>query len=233
MQGVIAVEELAFPKYMEHYLNLALNIVHVCALPIDNARKYQKLRHTEGLLREANDELFRLATTDALTGIGNRRSLDERLEQECKRMQREKTPLSLILCDIDYFKNYNDLYGHQAGDACLRAVAQAIRGCAVRPGDFAARYGGEEFVLVLPDTPLGGALHLAGQIARAVGKLGIAHAGSTVDPLVTLSMGVAEADPLQPGGAAALLQAADGALYRAKERGRNRVVVAQRETGET
>lgn len=229
MEGVIAVEEMAFPEYREHYLNLALSIVHVCALPIDNARKYQKIRHTEGLLREANDELYRLATTDALTGIANRRSFDERLEQEWKRMQREKTPLGLIMCDIDYFKNYNDLYGHQAGDACLNAVAQAIRGSVVRPGDFAARYGGEEFVLVLPDTPVEGALHVARQIATAVRKLGLDHAGSKVDPLVTLSMGVAVAVPSQPASAAALIQAADAALYQAKKSGRNRVVVAGKE----
>lgn len=225
-QGVIAVEGIAFPEYREHYLNLALSIVPVCALPIDNARKYQKLQHTEGLLREANDELFRLATTDALTGIANRRSFDECLDREWKRMLREKTPLSLILCDIDFFKNYNDRYGHPAGDACLRAVGQALRSCVVRPGDMVARYGGEEFVLVLPDTPMSGALHIAEQIQTAIRKLAIPHADSAIDPLVTLSLGVALGLPLPETHAVDLLAAADAALYRAKQQGRNRVVVA-------
>lgn len=228
MQGVIAVDQIAFPEYRDHYLNLALSIVHVCALPIDNARKYQKLRHTEGLLRVANEELYRLATTDALTGIANRRAFDDNLEREWKRMLREKAPLSLILCDIDYFKNYNDLYGHPAGDACLHDVAQALRSCVVRPGDFVARYGGEEFVVVLPNTPAEGALHAAEQIRKALRKLGIIHADSKVDPLVTLSLGVAQWDPSPETKAEALLQAADTALYRAKKQGRNRIVLADK-----
>ncbi|MDO8944320.1 MAG: diguanylate cyclase, partial [Desulfobacterales bacterium] len=225
-QGVIVVEKIAFPEYRDHYLNLALSIVNVCALPIDNARKYDKLRKTEELLKKANTELHHLATTDTLTGIANRRSFDEYLEREWKRMVRKETHLSLILCDIDYFKNYNDLYGHQEGDACLHAVAQAVRSCVVRPGDFIARYGGEEFILILPDTPAEGALHIAEQIQKTVRKLGRIHAGSTVDPLVTLSLGVAQGNPSPKAKAEDLLQAADVALYRAKNQGRNRIVLA-------
>ncbi len=225
-QGVIAIDRITFPEYREHYLNLALSIVNVCALPIDNIHKYQKLKKTEELLRKANDELFRLATTDALTGIANRRSFDAYLDREWKRMLREKTPLSLVLCDIDYFKKFNDLYGHQAGDACLQSVAQALRGCVVRPGDFVARYGGEEFVVVLPGTPVEGALHIAEQIRTDIRKLSINHAGSDVDPFVTLSLGVAQGVPSPETKADAVLRAADAALYKAKKQGRNRVVVA-------
>jgi len=229
VQGVIAVEEIAFPEYRDHYLNLALSIVNVCALPIDNARKYDKLRKTEKLLKKANTELHHLATTDTLTGIANRRSFDHYMEREWKRMLREKTPLSLIMCDIDFFKTFNDRYGHQAGDVCLQRVAQALRDCVVRPGDFVARYGGEEFVVVLPGTPAEGAHHIAEQIRTAVRTLGISHADSAVDPLVTLSMGVAQGVPSPETNAEALLQAADAALYQAKKQGRNRVVVADTE----
>lgn len=226
-QGVVAVEEIAFPEYRDHYLNLALSIANVCALPIDNARKYEKLRLTEAQLREANNALLRLATTDALTGIANRRAFDEYLEREWKRMLREKMPLSLIMCDIDYFKKYNDLYGHQAGDSCLHDVAQALHNCVVRPGDFVARYGGEEFVIILPGTPMEGALHIAEQIRAAVRKLTISHAGSEVDSFVTLSLGVAQGVPSSETNANDLLQTADTALYKAKKQGRNRIILAE------
>jgi diguanylate cyclase (GGDEF)-like protein len=225
-QGVISIEEIAFPEYRDHYHNLALSIIHVCALPIDNARKYDNLRKTDVLLKKANAELHYLATTDTLTGIANRRSFDSNLEQEWKRMIRSQVPLSLIMCDIDFFKSFNDQYGHQAGDACLMAVAQAIRSRTVRPGDFVARYGGEEFVIILPGTPAEGALHIAEQIRMAVRKLTISHAGSEVDPFVTVSLGVAQGVPSPETNAEALLQAADMALYQAKQQGRNRVVVA-------
>jgi diguanylate cyclase (GGDEF)-like protein len=228
-QGVVAVEKIAFPEYRDHYLNLALSIANVCALPIENARKYQKLQHTEEELRKANDVLLCLATTDALTGIANRRSFDESLEREWKRMLRENKSLSMIMCDIDYFKNYNDLYGHQAGDACLHDVAQALQRCVVRPGDFVARYGGEEFVVLLPGTPPEGALHIAEQIRSAVRKLSISHAGSEVDSFVTVSLGVAQRAPSSETSANDLLLAADTALYKAKIQGRNRVVVEEME----
>jgi len=224
-QGVIEAESIAFPEYRDHYLNLALNIVRVCALPIENARKYEQLRQTEALLQQANEELFRLATTDALTGIANRRSFDDHLEREWRRMVREQSPLSLLMADIDFFKNYNDRYGHQAGDACLHAVAEAIRSRACRPGDFIARYGGEEFVVILPGTPAAGALYIAEEIRRAVRALEIPHADSRVDAFVTLSLGVAQTVPAAGRTPEALLREADRALYAAKNQGRNRVVL--------
>jgi diguanylate cyclase (GGDEF)-like protein/PAS domain S-box-containing protein len=184
-------------------------------------------KRAEEELREANDALLRLATTDALTGIANRRAFDEYLEREWKRMLREKMPLSLILCDIDYFKKYNDLYGHQAGDSCLHDVAQALHKCIFRPGDFVARYGGEEFVVILPGTPAEGALHIAEHIRSAVRELIISHAGSEVDQFVTLSLGVAQEIPSMETNTDDLLRAADTALYKAKKQGRNRVIVAE------
>jgi diguanylate cyclase (GGDEF)-like protein len=223
-QGVIAVEEIAFPEYRDHYLNLAHSILNVCSLPIDSARKYRKIVQTEEMLRKANRALYHQATTDALTGIPNRRSFDEYLEREWRRMVREKAPLSLIMCDIDLFKNYNDLYGHQGGDACLHAVAQAIQSGAVRPGDFVARYGGEEFVVVLPATPAKGALHIAEAIRKAVHRLRLPHGSSQVDNFVTLSLGVSSTLPSAESTPEELLQVADAALYDAKQKGRNRVI---------
>jgi diguanylate cyclase (GGDEF)-like protein len=224
-QGVLAVEDIAFPEYRDHYLNLARSILKVCSLPIDSARKYYKIMQTEEMLRKANRELYRLATTDALTGIPNRRSFDEYLDREWRRMVREAAPLSLILCDIDLFKDYNDLYGHQEGDACLQAVARAIQGGAVRPGDFVARYGGEEFVVVMPSTPAKGALHIAEGIRKAVHRLGLPHGSSDVDDVVTLSLGVSSTLPSREKKPEDLLQAADAALYDAKHQGRNRTIL--------
>jgi diguanylate cyclase (GGDEF)-like protein len=133
------------------------------------------------------------------------------------------------MCDIDFFKNYNDLYGHQAGDACLQDVAQAIRKKAMRPGDFVARYGGEEFVIILSGTPAAGALHIAEEIRNAVRQLEIPHAGSQVDRFVTVSLGVSQGDASAAMKADTVLRAADAALYEAKQQGRNRVVIADTE----
>jgi len=118
VRGVIAVEDIAFPDYLDQYLNLALSVVDLCELPIENARKYETLLHTEEMLRNANENLYQLSTTDALTGIANRRAYDEYVEIEWKKMLRNNTPLALIICDIDFFKKYNDRYGHNGGDIC-------------------------------------------------------------------------------------------------------------------
>lgn len=231
IRGVIAVEEIAFPAYRERYLNLALSLADICELPIENARKYEKIVRTEALLKKANEELYHLSTTDALTGISNRRAYDEQVEVEWKRTQRSDKPLSLIVCDIDFFKKFNDRYGHEAGDACLHAVAQIIRQTALRPGDFAARYGGEEFAVILPDTGAEGALKIAERIRTAVMQQGIPHEDSEVAAVVTLSIGVSStaasgAARLSP---AVLFRMADAALYEAKRQGRNRAVLQVRE----
>lgn len=184
-------------------------------------------RQEEELLA-ANRELNRLASIDALTQIANRRAFDSAIDREWRRMRRQRRPLSLILGDIDEFKPYNDHYGHPAGDLCLREVAGCIARCARRPGDFAARFGGEEFAVILADTLAPGADRVAEAIRREVEQLAVAHARSDVAPVITISLGVATANPaadadLSPEG---LVAAADAALYRAKAAGRNRVVMA-------
>lgn len=172
-------------------------------------------------LKIANQELQRLAALDGLTGVANRRRFDEYLSDEWQRMARDQLPISLILADIDFFKKYNDTYGHQAGDACLRRVADALRFCAKRSVDLVARYGGEEFAVILPHTTTEGAFQVAEEIRTTVNSLKIAHANSTVSPSVTLSLGIACMYPMPSTSPTMLIAAADVALYQAKAAGRN------------
>ena len=179
-------------------------------------------------LEKANSQLARLAAVDDLTGIPNHRRFTAFLEQEWLRCQRGRQPLSLLLCDIDDFKAYNDTHGHQAGDACLTRVAQALAETVQRVTDLAARYGGEEFVVVLPSTDEGGALAVAESIQAAIHALRLEHGASRAAPHVTLSIGCATNRP-QPGAkddVAGLIADADRALYRAKDQGRNCIVSA-------
>jgi diguanylate cyclase (GGDEF)-like protein/PAS domain S-box-containing protein len=175
-------------------------------------------------LTQARDELRRLSYRDGLTGLYNRRHFDERLAGECRRLAREARPLSLIMVDIDHFKAFNDTYGHQAGDDCLKMVARALAGVLGRPADFLARYGGEEFVAVLPGTDRPGALHLAETMRQAVAELGIEHRSTPVGERVSVSLGVATAVPEPGNGPENIIAAADSALYQAKREGRNRAV---------
>lgn len=165
-----------------------------------------------------------LATFDGLTQVANRRRFDEYLEQQWRQMSREFSPLSIILCDIDCFKQFNDTYGHLAGDDCLRQIAKAIAQPLKRPSDLLARYGGEEFVIVLPKTGLSGAYHVAKQVQRIVEEMKIPHARSRVRPFVTLSMGIASTLPDLERSPQSLLDAADHRLYQAKQQGRARIV---------
>ncbi|MGH8492951.1 MAG: diguanylate cyclase domain-containing protein [Moraxellaceae bacterium] len=175
-----------------------------------------------------NRELDRLARQDALTGLANRRSFDERLVQEWERSQRAQHELALIFIDVDHFKLYNDTYGHSAGDDCLAAVAGAIHSCMFRPADLASRYGGEEFVVLLPETTVQGAREVAERIQEAVDKLNMPHAASPTAGHVTISMGLTSCVP-QSGLAQTLVDAADSALYQAKHAGRHRIVSASSE----
>ncbi|NJK51029.1 diguanylate cyclase [Candidatus Gracilibacteria bacterium] len=176
-------------------------------------------------LKQANQQLQLLANLDGLTQVANRRRFDEYLNQEWKRLVREKQPLSLVMFDIDYFKFYNDCYGHQAGDECLKQIAGALSRALKRPADLAARYGGEEFAAILPNTELLGAVAVARAIQEEVKQLKIPHDRSEVSEYVTLSMGVTSVIPTQDLSVESLVAAADEALYESKRRGRDRFLI--------
>ncbi|MBK3774589.1 diguanylate cyclase [Azospirillum aestuarii] len=175
------------------------------------------------LLKRQTDLLRTLSFADGLTGIANRRRFDEVLLREWRRCARVQLPLSLIMLDVDQFKPYNDHYGHQAGDECLRAVAQLLAGQMMRPGDLIARYGGEEFVCLLPETDEDGAVQVAERLRGTVADRRLPHAVSHVADHVTISLGVATAQPILDNTPDRLTQLADGLLYEAKRAGRNRV----------
>lgn len=173
-------------------------------------------------LKLENKNLYLLAIYDGLTKIHNRRSFDEYLQQEWRRMAREKLPISLILLDVDFFKKYNDTYGHQEGDNCLQKVAQTLTKAVQRPSDLAARYGGEEFVIILPNTNLLGAEMVAANIRQQIKNLAIVHSASSVSDYVTISMGIAVIIPSYNLPPTTLVKAADEALYQSKQLGRDR-----------
>lgn len=174
-------------------------------------------------LNKAYAIIKRQAVFDSLTGIPNRQSFSEHIFKEFHRSNRAHEPLSVIMCDIDNFKAYNDTYGHGSGDNCLRQVAQTIKKALVRPGDFCARYGGEEFVIILTDTSHNGAMHVAEKIRLNVIKLHIVHEKSLPLQVISLSLGVATSTDQPLSSHEELLKNADTALYQAKKNGRNRV----------
>lgn len=174
-------------------------------------------------LQSANQELERLANLDSLTQLANRRQFDRYITQEWLRLKREKQPIALLLCDIDHFKQYNDTYGHQAGDDCLRQVAEAITSVIKRPADLAARYGGEEFAIILPNTNLEGAIEVAEQLQAAINRLHIHNK----DVYLTLSIGIACMLPSLHSASDRLITMADQVLYQAKTEGRDRYCVWQ------
>jgi diguanylate cyclase (GGDEF)-like protein len=181
------------------------------------------------LKKKIESELSTLALTDALTGLANRRSFDDALGREWRRALLVNSQVSLLIVDVDHFKTFNDRNGHQAGDDCLRAIANSLGRVAGRPRDLVARYGGEEFALILPGTHQEGAERVASQARSSVEALQIAHPGNDTCAWVTVSVGVATAIATAGDGMnmpEALLLAADGALYRAKALGRNRVETA-------
>jgi diguanylate cyclase (GGDEF)-like protein len=189
----------------------------------DNLAQLVKERTTE--LEAANARLDSLARTDTLTGLANRRQFDEVKHLEFHRAQRYGHPLSLLVCDIDHFKRYNDAYGHATGDQCLRLIAQALRDGCSRATDLVARLGGEEFAILLPATDAAHAAQIADRLRLAVSRLAIEHKESDTAPHVTISLGVAQLDPGRTRTFDELFEQADAALYEAKAGGRNRCVV--------
>lgn len=177
--------------------------------------------------KEAQEELQRLATHDGLTGVANRRSFDDTLAAEWLRGSRDVKPLSLILVDVDHFKRYNDTFGHQGGDACLKAIAAAMAKACRRPADFVARYGGEEFTAILPSTTANGALSVAERMRRDIAGLALSHPGNDNIGTVSVSLGVASIVPNRTIEVKELIEAADRAMYAAKHAGRNRALHAE------
>ena len=183
----------------------------------------EELLNAQARLNEAVEELKELATKDSLTGIGNRRFFNEYLEKEWKRAQRDKYPFSLVMIDLDFFKFYNDAYGHQKGDDCLKEVAKAIEGAMKRPADLAARFGGEEFALLLPETSSKGAMRLSEGLRKSIFDLNLEHKNNPNGSRVTVSMGVATMIVDTGADFKNLISKADKALYAAKNNGRNQV----------
>lgn len=215
--GLLALQDCHSPRsWAEDQLELLQKITSQVAIAIRQGQLYQQLAQTNRVLQQ-------MATQDGLTGIANRRRFDQYLTLEWRRLAREGAPLSIILCDVDHFKLYNDTYGHQAGDDCLRQVAQAIASSAKRPADLVARYGGEEFVVILPQTPLEGALQVANKIQEQINCLNIEHLASPIYSHITLSLGVACQTPKLDREPYQLLINADEALYQSKAQGRNMI----------
>jgi diguanylate cyclase (GGDEF)-like protein len=202
---------------------LAASFVLIVLL-FENSMHYSRLVHLSGKLSVANKALELLSLHDGLTGLANRRFFDSTLEEQIAVARRHKRTLALVMCDVDAFKAYNDCYGHQAGDDCLKQVAAAMRACCRRPGDMAARYGGEEFAMILPDTELTGAAQIAEAVREAVAQLRIPHANSPAGPYVSISGGIATLRDSIDITAEQLIKAADQTLYLAKGQGRNRMV---------
>jgi diguanylate cyclase (GGDEF)-like protein len=221
-QGIPIIFITAQHQESDEVLGLELGAVDFITKPINTTIVRARVR-THLTLKIQSDLLRSMALMDGLTGVANRRKFNEDILADWRLCFREQKPLSLILVDVDYFKRYNDHYGHPAGDGCLKSIAQALSEAVRRPYDLVARYGGEEFACVLPNTALSGAVEIAERMRERVRTLGIEHAASDVDRVVTISLGVATLTPTRDLEFQALIEAADKQLYEAKNAGRARV----------
>ncbi len=229
--------QIAFSEGVVDYITKPIDKVELLArvrsvLRLKHEIDHRKSRENELIevtrqLEAANQMLLQLSFNDALTGVANRRSFEELIAKEWSRVARHSRPISLIMIDVDCFKIYNDSYGHQCGDECLKQVAKGLRNTLKRPGDFIARYGGEEFVVILPDTELEGACQIAENMRRSIDSLKIAFKESSVRDQVTVSMGIAVTIPGIDSKLDLLINSADKALYQAKKEGRDRVKIYQ------
>jgi diguanylate cyclase (GGDEF)-like protein/PAS domain S-box-containing protein len=222
--GLLVANHCAKVHYWHRQeIHLLTSLATQVAIAIRQAQLYAKLEESKRQLEKSNRELLRLASMDWLTQTANRLRFDECINQEWRQMARENACIALIMGDIDYFKAYNDTYGHPEGDRCLQKVAMAITKTVKRPRDLVARYGGEEFVVILPTTDIEGANFIAEQIRASVKALKIEHEESPIDRYVTISLGVAAMTPPVGSPPSVLIAAADYALYEAKGRGRDRI----------
>ncbi len=217
--GVLCIQQCDRPRHWTGDECLLLREVRdQLAVALRQAELYQQVC-------VANQALEEMAKVDGLTQVANRRRFDEYLNYLWQHQRRQQQPLSLILCDVDYFKRYNDHAGHLQGDDCLRQVAALLTQTVNRPGDLVARYGGEEFALLLPETPSNGAQHIAQRVQQAIAQAQIPHPDSPLSPHLTLSLGVTTVVPQGNQPSTHLITSADAALYLAKEQGRDRWVV--------
>jgi diguanylate cyclase (GGDEF)-like protein len=189
-------------------------------------REIEERKLIEEALEKANKELEILASLDGLTQVANRRQFEQHLQKEWKRLKRERVPIGVILCDIDFFKRYNDNYGHVAGDKCLKEVAQGIKRAVKRPADLVARYGGEEFAVILINSDVNGAMKVAEDIRKEIQELQIPHIDSDVSDHVSLSMGVSSIVPTDTHVPESFVNYVDKFLYKAKKTGRDRIVAS-------
>jgi diguanylate cyclase (GGDEF)-like protein len=225
-----AVDYVPKPFQVEELLARVNTHLTIYRLQKELQAEVRERRLAETALRKANSELQRLAVLDDLTQLANRRRFDQYLQSQWQGTPPAK--LSLLLCDVDFFKRYNDGYGHSAGDVCLQQVARAIGRAVNYTKDLAARYGGEEFAVILPETDPAGAALVAEAVLTEVRNLQIPHAYSEAANFITLSIGLATIAPLAGSDPLSLINAADAALYQAKQQGRNRVVVSNQPIGE-
>lgn len=212
----------------------ALFLIYIVLMQISLMKFHARLTNTLQMqfsnkrladkLKGVNQQLKELADKDGLTQLYNRRSMDRYLKAEWERHYREQKPLSFLLLDVDYFKRYNDYYGHERGDECLIRIAGIMKKSAIRSTDMAVRYGGEEFALILPETDDKGAREIADRILTDIRKTRMPHQDSFIDEIVTASIGTATASPTDRDAKATLIISADTALYNAKKLGRNQVV---------
>lgn len=229
--GVAELRDLSvnYVKFSNYYILYSCVVIALTAI----SEWHERLAFLQSLLLDhqslelsvLNKELERIAHEDALTGIANRRSFDEIARKEWDRALRDKQALTLLLLDVDFFKRFNDYYGHSAGDDCLRLVGQALQKSVLRSSDVVARYGGEEFVILLPNTESKGGIEVATRIIQAVDQLNISHSQSDVAANVTISVGVSTLIARPELTIASLIHQADVALYKAKEMGRHQYVV--------
>jgi len=211
----------------DDYLNKPVD-ERVLAAKMTAMQRISAMRHqlimVSHELEKVNDELQKLANADGLTGLANRRIIDEYLEKETTRSIRGGHPIAVIMIDLDNFKAYNDTYGHVAGDSCLKKISKVLKNTVSRPEDLAGRYGGEEFCVILPNTDLDGAMFVAERIRKNVENLKIPHSGNSDKNVVTLSIGVSSHIPRKQAPSNQLLSEADKALYQAKMAGKNIVL---------